>query len=406
LNFYDHAFRSVASLIGRRKKYASLLVFVVTFVAPIKRQTPPEVTRQLLVNGVIEMSQNQFSLRTSRRYPLLLTLVLFLSVVAHAQAGGGIDTTGTGGRHSISGRIIFPSGQRADSRLKVRLESSGNGDLNVLADGNGTFMFRGLTAGSYTVVVEGGDYFETARETLYIEPTLTDPRSNVAIGPLSRPYVVQIYLKPRDEGAQMKPGVVNAALANVPKPALDLYDKGVQAAARGETDQAIDNLTRAIALHPNFGPALNELGVQYLKKGDLDKAAATFRKVLHLSPEAPEPCLNYGIVLLQQKKFQEAEKQLRDAVVKNQNTYTAHLYLGITLIYVKNYQEAETQLRKAVTLGGPKAGQAHYYLGGLYWQTGKHKEAADELETFLKLEPKAPNADKLRNTIKELRNKS
>jgi len=125
-----------------------------------------------------------------------------------------------------------------------------------------------------------------------------------------------------------------------------------------------------------------------------------------ISPNAPEPALNYGIVLLQQKKFAEAEQQLRNALVKNENTYTAHLYLGITLIYVKNYVEAETHLRKAITIAGPKAGQAHYYLGGMYWQTGKHKEAADELEMFLKLEPKAANAEKLRNTIKELRNKS
>jgi Flp pilus assembly protein TadD len=352
------------------------------------------------------MSQNQINPRTSCRYLFVLTLVLSLAVVAHGQAGGGVDSTGTGGRHSIAGRIIFPSGQRADSRLKVRLESSADGELTVLADGNGTFMFRGLRSGSYTVVVEGGDFFETARETLYIEPTITDPRTNVAVGPISRPYTLQVYLQSKREGAQTKPGVLNAALANIPKPALDFYDKGVQAAARGETDQAIDNLRRAIGLYPNFGPALNELGIQYLKKGDLDKAAETFLKVLQLSPDAAEPCLNYGIVLLQQKKFPEAEKQLRDAIQKNPNTYTAHLYFGITLIYVKNYPEAETQLRKAVTIGGPKAGQAHYYLGGLYWQTGKHKEAADELETFLKLEPKAPNADKLRNTIKELRNKS
>ncbi len=349
------------------------------------------------------MAQNPLNLRT---YPLLLTLLLSLTAVAQAQGGGGVDTTGTGGRHSINGRIIFPSGQRADSRLKVRLESSGNGELIVLADGNGTFMFRGLRSGSYTVVVEGGEFFETASETLYIEPTITDPRTNVAVGPLSRPYTVQVYLQPKQEGAQTKPGVLNAALANIPKPALDLYEKGVQAAVRGETDQAIDNLRRAVALYPSFGPALNELGVQYLKKGDLDKAAESLQKVLQFSPDAAEPCLNYGIVLLQQKKFPEAEKQLRDAIQKNPNTYTARLYFGITLIYVKNYPEAETQLRKAVTIGGPKAGQAHYYLGGLYWQTGKHRAAADELETFLKLEPKAANADKLRNTIKELRNKS
>lgn len=350
------------------------------------------------------MAQNQINTRVS--YSLLLTLALSLVIVANGQGGAGVDSVGTGGRHSISGRVIFPSGQRADTRLKVRLESSGQGDLTVLADGNGSFMFRSLRSGSYTVIIEGGDFFEEARETLYIEPTITDARTNMSIGPLSRPYTLQIYLRPKQPGSPVKTGVLNAALATVPKAALDHYERGVQAAGRGETDKAIDDLRRAVGLHPNFGLALNELGVLYLRKGQLDKAAEALTKVLQLSPDAAEPSLNYGIVLLQQKKFAEAEKQLRDAVRKNEHAYTAHLYFGITLIYVKNYTEAETELRRAITIGGAKASQAHYYLGGLYWQTGKHQQAADELETFLKLEPKAANAEKLRTTIKELRTKS
>lgn len=352
------------------------------------------------------MAQNQINPGVSYRYPFLLALLFSMAVVAEAQTGAGIDSVGTGGRHSISGRVIYPSGQRADTRLKIRLESSGQGDLTVLTDGNGNFMFRSLRSGTYTVIVEGGNFYEEARESLYIEPAITDNRTNVSIGPLSRPYTLQIYLRPKQEGAPLKAGVLNAALATVPKAALDHYEKGVQAAGRGETDKAIDDLKRAVALHPNFGLALNELGVQYLRKGQLDKASDALTKVLELSPEAAEPSLNYGIVLLQQKKFVEAEKQLRDAVRKNDHAYTAHLYFGITLIYVKNYTEAETELRRAITIGGAKASQAHYYLGGLYWQTGKHQQAADELETFLKLEPKAVNADKLRTTIKELRTKS
>lgn len=343
---------------------------------------------------------------TTLRLVIFASLLLSLAVVTHAQTGAGVDSTGTGGRNSITGRLVFPSGQRADTRLKIRLESNGHGDITVLADVNGNFMFRSLTGGSYTVVVEGGDFFQTERESLYLDPPVVDPRTNTAIGPLARPYTVQIYLKPKQEGAPVKAGVLNAALASVPKAAVELYEKGMQSAGRGETDKAIDDLRRAVELHPNFGLALNELGVQYLRKGDLEKAGEALTKVLQISPDAPEPLLNYGIVLLQQKRFAEAEKQLRDAVLKNEHAYSAHLYLGISLIYVKNYTEAESELRKAVTIGGLKASQAHYYLGGLYWQTGKHQQAADELETFLKLEPKAANADKLRSTIKELRTKS
>lgn len=352
------------------------------------------------------MAKKLFSLRLFIRYSILCTSVLFLPLVTQAQSGGGVDMTGTGGRHSIAGRLVFPSGQRADIRLKIRLESSGQGDLIVLSDVNGSFAFRSLRAGSYTVVIEGGEFFETARESVYIEPANSSPRRTSGVVPVARPFSVQVYLRPKQQAAAVKPGVLNAALAGVPKAAVELYEKGRESASRNETDKAIDQLKRAIALYPNFGLALNELGVQFLKRGDLDLAEEALAKVIRLSPDAPEPSLNYGICLLQKKKFAEAEVQLRDAVKKNEHAFTAHLYLGITLIPFKKYTEAETALKKAITLGGPKASQAHYYLGGVYWQTGSFKEAADELERYLQLEPKAANAERIRATIKNLRTKS
>ncbi len=338
------------------------------------------------------------------RYSILCTFVLLSTLITHGQSGGGVDMTGTGGRHSISGRLVFPSGQRADLRLKVRLESPGQGDLTVLSDANGSFTFRSLRAGNYAVVVEGGDYFENAREQVYIEPANPTARRGTPIMvTVSRPFTVQVYLREKQQPAQMKPGVLNAALAMVPKAAAELYRKGMEAAGRNETDKAIEHLRRATALHPNFGLALNELGVLYLKRGDLDRAEEVFVKVIHLSPDAPEPILNYGICLLQKKKFAQAETQLREALKKNERAFTAHMYLGITLISFRRYTEAEDALRKSIALGGPKASKAHYYLGGVYWETGRLKEAADELEVYLQLEPKAANAERVRATIKSLR---
>lgn len=351
------------------------------------------------------MAQNQINSLLLSRCSLVIALLFSTAFVVEAQSGGGIDTTGTGGRHSINGRLMFPSGQRADLQLKVRLENQGQGDLTVLSDINGNFSFRSLRAGNYTVVIEGGEYFETVRESVFIEPYNVAPRRIPGAVPVSRPITLQIYLRPK-QTAHNKPGVLNAALASVPKSAVELYEKGMEAANRNETDTAIEFYKRAVALHPEFSLALNELGEQYLKKGQLEKAAEVLVKAMQLAPEASEPSLNYGIVLLQQKKFADAQVQLRDAVKKNDNAFTAHLYLGITLIHFKNYAEAETELRKAIDLGGQKASQAHYYLGGVYWQIGNFRQAADELETFLKLEPKTPNAEKLKGTIKELRAKS
>jgi Flp pilus assembly protein TadD len=142
-----------------------------------------------------------------------------------------------------------------------------------------------------------------------------------------------------------------------------------------------------------------------MRKGEYGKAADALAKVVQLSPEAPEPMLNYGIALFNQGKIPEAEVQLRHALKKNEHSFPAHHYLGMALIRKKSYTDAETELRRAIELGGPRAGLAHYYLGGVYWQVGKLQQAADELETYLKLEPKAPEAEKIRGTIKDLRSK-
>src|SRR5437660_142962 len=115
--------------------------------------------------------------------------------VARAQSGN--EDTGTGGRHTIQGRVVFPSGRRADTRLKVRLQSSQSGELSVYTDSNGAFSFRSLEAGSYTVIIEGGDDFETTRESIYIEPDINSMVRGVTGPPVSRPYTLQVYLQPK-----------------------------------------------------------------------------------------------------------------------------------------------------------------------------------------------------------------
>ena len=344
----------------------------------------------------------RYSLRTQGLYYIssLTALLILFSVIAYAQ-GGNVDS-GTGGQHSISGRLVFPSGQRADVRLRIRLESTGAGDRTLLSDNNGSFSFQNLVPGNYTVVVEGGDNFEDVREPVFIESATRQIPGSVRV---SRPFTVQVYLRPK-QAEVSKPGVLNAALANVPKAAVEHYDKGLEFVRQDDAEKAIEEFKKAIELYPNFGLALNELGVQYLKRGYLEQAAEVLQKLIALSPDAVEPRLNYGIVLVNQKKFAEAEVQFRELLKHSDSVFTAHMYLGISLISGKKYQEAETHLRKAVELGGAKAALAHYYLGGLYWQTGGFRQAADELEQYLKLEPKAANAERVRNTIRELRAKS
>jgi len=336
----------------------------------------------------------------------LVILFLFTLAAAAPAAGqvGGTDSSGTGGDHTIQGRLVGPTGRRSELRLKVRLESSGFGDLYVFSDANGGFRFTSLRPGSYTVVVEGGEEFETARETVLLESATVRTNRGVIGTPFNRPITVQVYLRPKREGGdQSQPGVLNAALANVPKPALDLYHKGAEAARKNENERAADLFKLAVQSHPNFTAALSELGITYLKLKRPEKAAASLSAALKLAPEDHGTLLAYGRALLELRRPAEAEEQFRKALRKNAASPSAHLYLGMILLGRREFEEAERELQAAAGTGGGEAVRAHYYLGGIYWELKQFKRAADELETYLKLAPGAPDAERLRATIKELR---
>jgi Tfp pilus assembly protein PilF len=334
-------------------------------------------------------------------FVLLATLCL---LPARARAQGGIDTTGTGGVHIIQGRIFLPSGRISDTSLRVKLESFGSGTLSVFTDLNGGFKFTSLTAGSYTVVVEGTDQFESARESVFID----QQTSRVVRDSTPRVLTVYINLRPKHreaEAAAHSPGVVNASLAGIPKPAADLYNKAMDAARNGQAEKSVGLLKDALAAYPDFQLALSELGVQYVKLKLPDKAVEVLRSALKLAPDDYATLLTYGRALYDMQNFAEAEAQFRKAAKKNHSSPSAHLYIGLILLKRRDLQEAEKELKSAIEFGGDEIAVAHKYLGGIYWANLNYKSAADELETYLRLDPSASDGARVRSTIKELRAK-
>ncbi len=337
-------------------------------------------------------------------FPLLSILLLLVPVAVRAQ---GTASTGTGGSSTLKGDVFFPSGRRAEGSIQVKLQSFNAGEITVMTDAKGSFTFGSLAPGNYTVVVDAGENYEIARESVVIESELNPARSAGPVNLISGRYSVMINLQPKREfGPRAKASVVNAALAEVPDEARRLYEKGLELAGAGDTVKAIDNLRAAVSLYPKFPLALNELGVQYLKVGQPSKAIAVLESASTLSPDAFAPKLNLGIALLETNRFFEAEKQLREALRLNQSIPTAHMYLGVALARLHNDQEAERELRDAINSGSNQVGLAHKYLGGLYWKQHNYRQAADELDTYLRLTPNAQDADRLRATIKDLRSRS
>ena len=347
---------------------------------------------------------------TSRRsraevYFLLTIICVLLLPAAVSGQGNGRASTGTGGIHIIQGYVFFPSGRRAEGTMIVKLQPRDGGEITVIPDSSGSFIFTALGPGNYTVVVNAGDDYEVARDSVYIDTDLNLSRDGMRLPSTSRRYTVMVHLQEK-RGATVKAGVVNAALAQVPENARKLFEKGLQHARAGEAEKAAQSLKEAVALYPNFPLALNELGVQYLKLGHKDKAIETLKAAVKLNPDAYGPRLNLGIALLEAKHFAEAEEQLREALKRNSSLPTGHMYLGLCLVRLNRYDDAEKELLLAVEGSNNQLAMAQYYLGGIYWKKEEYPKAVEALETYLRLTPNAQDAERVRATIKDLRGRT
>lgn len=337
---------------------------------------------------------------TRQQRPLLCSalsiLILSFNALAQSDIPGQSSAPGNGGHNTIQGDIITPNGQRLDRPVNVRLHTI-RGEISTTSNGNGSFLFRGLTGGRYTVRVEAGDTYAPATASVDI------PQSQAGGAVLGGLYSVQVYLRP-SSGQPVSKGVVSAA--DPPKAAVDLYNKALESVKAGEREKAIEQLKAALAIHPSFAAALNGLGVQYMKLGNYQAAYEAFNAALTITPDSFILHLNSGITLFQLNKYVEAEAAFGKALLKNEASGTAHIYRARALIALKRLDDAIKDLKRAVEIGGDDVKVAHRYLAGIYMEKGENVEAVKQLELYLKTGSAAKESDQIKNLIKELNKKA
>jgi Tfp pilus assembly protein PilF len=327
------------------------------------------------------------------------SLCLIGSVSAQrGNLGSDSGDAGTGGNFAIVGNVFFPSGHRVDKLVRVRLATMTKGDMTTMTDSSGAFSFRRLAPGNYTVVIDAETEYEPVRERVNI---LQPMRS---VTQTEQVFTVQIKLRLR-ETSEFKPGagVLSAEFADVPPHALEFYKKALEESQAGNHKAAIEQLNLAISAYPTFMLAFNELGVQYKKLGQLDKANESLQSALKISPDAFAPLMNHGIVLVLLKQYKEAEPNLRSALKHKEQSAVGHYYLGLALGYLNRLDEAEKEFTRAVALGADEVKEVHRRLAGIYNARGDSARAIAELETFLRVAPTSPDADQIRQFIRQLK---
>lgn len=327
----------------------------------------------------------------------IFALTAGLSVLAYSQTqpqpsvrgNAGRDATGSG---SIQGRVLLPSGHPVSERVKIVLSTLNDPGLVLYTDTNGLFNFDGLRPGNYFVEVSGDPKtYEPVSEQVRL---MRGMRANLTM-----------YLKPKTEEAATNTGgvvAVGEADQEVPSPAKKEFDKGVDLARDGKTQEAIERFKKAIDIFPTYLMARNDLGVQYLRLKKLDEAIEQFEAAIEINGKAFNPRLNLGIALVDKRRFTEAMDQLLQAVSLNSASPAVHLYIGIASVEIDELDTADRELAKAQSIGGTEYAVVHFYRAQIHMKRGERDGAVYELKSYLAKVPNGDHAKKARAQLEEL----
>ena len=335
-----------------------------------------------------------FKLRNLMPRPVFLAVLLLASVtVAAGQIAGGLTETNNtrlGGNNYIVGTVFAPNGMPVTRRLNIRLSAPTGGEIITMTDDSGRFVFSGVGSGVYTIYIDAEKEFEPVTQQVEI----TRKRSAVP-----ETYTMTIRLRSAESVRKGKPSVISVANAGVPKLAMDLFQKASDLARAKDYQGAIKQLNLALAEYPAFVNAHNEIGVIYLQLNELDKADQALQAALKIKPDAYEPLINRGIALFRLGRLKDAEVVLRATLKAKEDSSVAYYYLGRTLHKLGREQEAEAAYLTCIKLSPGQFKEVHRLLAVIYLDRGVPQRVVEQLETYLKLVPTAPDADDLRNVI-------
>lgn len=306
--------------------------------------------------------------------------------------GQGIgDRNRPSGRGSINiiGKVYLPDGKSAVG-FKVDLDGADFNNGSTTTDQDGVFVFSSLPTGNYTVTVREKGY-ETESERLIIHEGT----------PAGQAIQLAIHLRAKGQPKTAK----NPLLTDVPQHAVDKYLKAIEKLSKNDAKGAIVHFQAAIEAHPNFALAYYEKGNAHLKLNEFDAALEAFVNAVSIRPDYIEAKYSVGYTQFSKKNY-EVAAAVFDDVLKQKDIHEARMYLGASLAHLNKLDAAETQLKAAIAANDSETtALAHRYLGGIYLQKKRNSDAAEELQKYLDLVPKAPDADRLKATIAELKKK-
>lgn len=314
-------------------------------------------------------------------------LLFFLAATATAEA-----------QSRIQGQV-FGLNRRPVSDAYVELLNEIDSVIQrTKTDGAGIYAFLITTSGRYQVRVRpfNTNYDEQTQSVEII--TYVGGRQ------VADNQQLDFYLKERKGGTNQSGSASVVFIQEIPAEAQRFYERGLASLEGKRLDTALDEFRSAIELFPTYFDALYALGTELLKLQRFDEAAGFLERAVAVNERSGASWYGLAFCYYALDKAEKAVDAARRSVTYSNETSENMLILGISQRKTRDFNGAEKSLQKAKKLSKGRSADAVWNLALLYAHNLKdYRQAADELENYLKLRPDHPDAPLLKKLVKQYR---
>jgi tetratricopeptide (TPR) repeat protein len=165
---------------------------------------------------------------------------------------------------------------------------------------------------------------------------------------------------------------------------------------------AESELRAVVAAEPENVEALRVLGLALERQGKNQDALPFLEKAAQTAPDSAAVKLAQAGAYAGEKQYDKASELVEAAAAQQGDNPELPYYRGMLAVLKKQHKEAVPLLETAIRQD-PDNAYAHYYAGLAYSSTKRPDKMVEAFSNFLRLEPKAPEAAKVRSFLRSSR---
>ncbi len=322
-----------------------------------------------------------------------------------------------GGSVFLSGRVMLDDGSAPSVAVVIERVCNGRSKPEGYTDRRGRFSFE---LGRSTLTTDASDgmsndgAFGTAHNVHASERDLVGCSLRAALAgyvseavslsghrALDNPEVGIILLHRR---ASVEGLTTSVTSLKAPKGARQAYQKALKLQRGNKPEEAMGQLERAVAAYASYAAAWYDLGVLYERANRLEEAREAYRRSLEADPKYIRPQLQMaGLHALAGEWKLTAEAAQRVIQLNPYDFPAAYFYRAVAAVNLHDLPTAERAAREGLKLDtDDRIPKLSHVLGLVLAQKHEPLEAAASLKRYLKLAPRAADAELVRQQVAEI----